>query len=561
MENPIRRNDSPRQSSLRRAAFGLLGATTRDNRQHIFALEEEKSLSLDPEQCAKARQNLTSPRSRLTCEIEWLPGVSPKRATDYCDYLDHDLAIYFKLTESEHGLVRANLLAAGLEMLSEDNSASYWFRQILAFVMVSDEMDPKTLMVILNEDRALAECAPIQSDDSVENALGARLRVFKDVIRTSLDRMDTTQMLCVIFNVVNEATESGNRRGPPLLDEVIDGYSLDARDFLEKEAENVTKIVETAKAAADQIHTILPLLDKLDKVISNWTEVAKPIQMSMKSRGLVHDLSSHVGYTIRSLVLTLVREANDIASAQKITVMLQEHFSQHPELADLIDNDVKQLNEMARTRSFDDLLIPIRTLCKEAAELADSDPTNADKQGQRIISFAPEVLMTAERNGVPADILAEVKDGAAYAISSCAIDFGNKTSKWKLCLTMLEAANIFASGSDALAHVQKNLEIVRQNVHLYGDLLPIDSAPSLFTFNGCGVKLYGNTEPDNASGSYMATYYLVLVLIPIFPICRYRVISTGGNGYRFLGKGRLRLFDKWHIAILIGIILFMFLQK
>ena len=42
--------------------------------------------------------------------------------------------------------------------------------------------------------------------------------------------------------------------------------------------------------------------------------------------------------------------------------------------------------------------------------------------------------------------------------------------------------------------------------------------------------------------------------IPIFPIRRYRVIDTGG-GYKFLGKAPLRTFDKWHIAVSIGIIL------
>ena len=57
----------------------------------------------------------------------------------------------------------------------------------------------------------------------------------------------------------------------------------------------------------------------------------------------------------------------------------------------------------------------------------------------------------------------------------------------------------------------------------------------------------------------MATYYFVFFFIPIFPIARYRVIPTGG-GYRFLGKGPLRTFDKWHIAISLGLIALMFFK-
>ena len=51
----------------------------------------------------------------------------------------------------------------------------------------------------------------------------------------------------------------------------------------------------------------------------------------------------------------------------------------------------------------------------------------------------------------------------------------------------------------------------------------------------------------------------LVFFIPIFPIARYRVIPTGG-GYRFLGKGPLRTFDKWHIAISLGLIALMFFK-
>lgn len=561
MENLIRRNDSPSQSALSRAAFGLLGATTRDKKPRILALEEEQSLSLDPEQCSKARQDLTTPRSRLAAELEWLPGLSPKRAFDYRDLIDQDLNSYFKLAVSESGLVRANLVAAGLEFLSEENSVNDWVEQILALVKATDEIDAAYLMVVLNEDRALAECPLIPSTEAVESELSSRVRIFRDIARASLDRLATAQMLKVVFKVVDVATDSGESRAPALLDELIDAYGLEARAFLEAEADNVSKLVESAKGASQQLATLKPLLDKLEKVVANWTQVAKPIQMSMKARGLVHDLSSQVGYAIRGLVLELVQEADDIASAKRLTNVLREHFAQFPELAELAESDVEQLDEIARRNSLIALLAPIRNLCKEAAQAANGEPAHADNHGQRIISTAPGLINAAEHNGVTPDMIRGVKDEVAYAICSCAVDYGNKTSRWQTCLAMLEAANIFANGAEALERLQKNLEVVRRNVRLYGDLTPIESAPSLYTINGCGVTLYGNTDPDPDSGSYMATYYFVLLMIPIFPICRYRVISAGGSNYRFLGKGKLRTFDQWHIAIAVGAIVFMFLQK
>ncbi len=80
------------------------------------------------------------------------------------------------------------------------------------------------------------------------------------------------------------------------------------------------------------------------------------------------------------------------------------------------------------------------------------------------------------------------------------------------------------------------------------ELQPIKSAPSLFTLNGFGFMLYGRGDVDADNDSYMTTHYLVFLFIPVAPLARYRVIRDG-NRYMFLGKGRLRTFDKVHLAI------------
>jgi hypothetical protein len=78
-------------------------------------------------------------------------------------------------------------------------------------------------------------------------------------------------------------------------------------------------------------------------------------------------------------------------------------------------------------------------------------------------------------------------------------------------------------------------------------------AVSHHLIDGVGFNLYGSTDKNPSNGSYMATYYFVFFFVRMFPVARYRVISTGG-GCRFLGKGPLRAFDKWHIAISVGLV-------
>jgi hypothetical protein len=126
------------------------------------------------------------------------------------------------------------------------------------------------------------------------------------------------------------------------------------------------------------------------------------------------------------------------------------------------------------------------------------------------------------------------------------------SSKWDEAIALLEEVRRLAHDREILERIEENLSTARQNHRLLGNLAPIG------TINGFGFAAYGNTDYDQDSGSYMATYYFVALFLPLFPICRYRVISTG-NGFRFLGKAPLRTFDKWHLAISIMGILLLFL--
>jgi hypothetical protein len=169
------------------------------------------------------------------------------------------------------------------------------------------------------------------------------------------------------------------------------------------------------------------------------------------------------------------------------------------------------------------------------------------------MNTAPQLISNLSAAKPGAEILSQGKDDIALTLMHCAVVYGNKTEKWKPCIAFLEEAFKYASSQEIKARIQKNLNMVRANDRLYGDLTPISSAPSLHTINGIGTTMYGSTDHDPASGSYLSTYYFVFFAIPIFPIRRYRVIPTG-NGYRFLGKAPLRTLDKWHIAISLGLI-------
>jgi hypothetical protein len=94
----------------------------------------------------------------------------------------------------------------------------------------------------------------------------------------------------------------------------------------------------------------------------------------------------------------------------------------------------------------------------------------------------------------------------------------------------------------------------------YYDTVPVEKAPALTTINGFGFKLYGRSELDPDNDSYMTTHYLTLMFIPVLPLARYRVIRDE-DSYAFVGKGKLRTFDKVHMGVFALLLLWFYLAN
>lgn len=203
----------------------------------------------------------------------------------------------------------------------------------------------------------------------------------------------------------------------------------------------------------------------------------------------------------------------------------------------------------------------IHSLCSPIIEKSNSSPGEANKIVVALLNeikpllnslylLSPSVTSFVER----------CHDEVAAILRECVVIYGNETDDWKECLSLCKEILPIAANTSMINRIEedatfikKNIEAEEKNERLFGNLKPIDKAPSLSTINGIGCTLYGSSDHDHETQSYLTTYYFVFFAIPIFPICRYRVIPTVG-GYRFLGKAPLRTFDKWHIAIFIGII-------
>lgn len=548
-------------SSLESNAFRWLGVTPLDDRGKIIEQAEERALHADPARCQKARADLTNPRTRLAVELAWFPGVRPEVATELLGRLSGD-PIATALRGKLPGLARCNLMSAALESVDTAQTPPSTLADFMrVFGEAVDRLDPGEILADVNRDRLVAGFPEVRDTTLVEEELTGLKKHYKAAMKAALDAMPSAMLIDTMTLLVERATQSGTRPAPALVDDFVDSYAIETQQVLDREEANLTPLIEGTRAAARSgASAVTPLLDKVEQVVRNWTRIAKPIQLSAMARGMAHPKSQGVAYALRRLGIDLHNDHSLTAQAERMTALLRELFAEVGEVAERLAEDAEALGKISEEKKFSELIGPLRALCKSAAEKAESLPAKADLGVSKLAAMAPDHLSKFGAAGVPATLLDQVSDEVAQAIVYCTAIFAKETNQWARSVEMISSAKRFAKTAQTRERIEEHRRILSRNADMYEGLVPVKSAPSLFTLNGFGVKLYGKTDHDAESDSYMATYYFVALFIPIFPICRYRVISDG-NAYRFLAKGPLRRFDHVHLAISIGLIAWMMLSK
>ena len=199
----------------------------------------------------------------------------------------------------------------------------------------------------------------------------------------------------------------------------------------------------------------------------------------------------------------------------------------------------------------------IRFCCAAAEKRADLVPENADQAALALLEETSQMLREIGfllPDGSPNR--AEAFDEVTKSALTCQIIYGNKTERWVKSRALLNQMLPLAGSPEVRKRVEANLKTVEGNIRyaeFFGKLRKIDAAPFLGRFLGIGFAVYGASKFHAETKSYMTTYYFTVLGIPIFPLRRYRVVSSA-NRYSFLGGEPLRTGDKWHLGISIALI-------
>jgi hypothetical protein len=332
--------------------FFLLSATTRDDRRRIVELADEKSLELDHEACQKARSDLTSPRTRLGAEMSWLPGVSPKKAAQLVGQLFQN-PMFIRMESGLPSLAHANLMAAVFKAVDSKHDPEDLSNFIQEMAYLVDEIAVDDIIRDINEDRIIAGFSEILAMEPVETELIERKRYFKNAIKDALNRLPPKSLVETMILAVDSITAGGEDSAPELIGDLVDSYEVETQGFLQKEAENVHKLIKKIRDFAPSGEdAVNPLIDKLVVVASNWDNVAQPIQLSAKARGIEHELSNKLAYSIRSLAIDLFKKYDMFMQAQRITSLLQELFAELPEIVERLEQDAEALQDIFQNRKL-----------------------------------------------------------------------------------------------------------------------------------------------------------------------------------------------------------------
>lgn len=199
----------------------------------------------------------------------------------------------------------------------------------------------------------------------------------------------------------------------------------------------------------------------------------------------------------------------------------------------------------------------IKILCASVTHKAEENPQQANQLLRSLLEKTMPWLQAIDILLPNSSVVREtLHDEVAETVRSCTVIYGNETADWKECLWLIEQTLKIAIGTSLRINLRKDqghIKKIIKDEEIFGNLKPIDKAPTLGSVFGLGLHVYGHTDIDVDTKSYLTTYYFTVLAIPLFPLCRYRVIPTAG-GCSFLGKVPLRTFDKWHLTISVAVI-------
>lgn len=335
-------------TSLLDSPFYLLRASVRDDRHALIEKAEERSLVADAELCNDARTTLTTPRLRLSAELNWLPGVAPRRAQSLADMAGRD-ALPIAEINGIPPLAACNLVAAWLTPQKTRNEKEV----AVALEVLSNRfhgIDTHELLLTINEDREAAGFPAVPGTDQIEDLLQARRADFARVMRDGLAQIDRPDS--VLSDIVRE--EIGGKDGTmtTLTSDLVAHYEVGVQQHLDGLRGHIETYCDRVATALNEVDSYSkkskPQIDDLDSMLRLWEELTRPLLLASASQGKEESNTRAVAAAMRRLTLQMVNEHGMVAEAKRLTDLQRELFSDLTLYSEQLEQDLTALDDLRK---------------------------------------------------------------------------------------------------------------------------------------------------------------------------------------------------------------------
>lgn len=338
-----------RNISLHKNPFYVLGVTVRDGRSRVVELSEERALVAEEDACRDAQNALINLRGRLIAEMRWLPGVSPRKASELAGGIGTGRPRI--ITDDLPPLARANVLASYLESLPRQTDTAEATTVILGLARAAEEVDVNEVLRDINEDRSVAGYQPVRDVNLVIEEFETCKRSYRSAAGAFLDKLPSQTIATLVDTLVDRSTEAGRHHVPAVIQGIVDMYETGAQTFMERELGNVKILLERASGAISLGEAnVGKIFDDIERVIFNFNEVVRPIQVTNHVNGSDHNPSLEIAQVVRNFAVGLHNEHGWLALPARITDHLTAAFPKLGLIQEAVSGDAEYLRRVAEER-------------------------------------------------------------------------------------------------------------------------------------------------------------------------------------------------------------------
>lgn len=328
--------------------FYIFNLSPLDGREKIIERIEEKSLFGDPGKYEASGAALLNPQRRLRAEINWFTETSPRKLNVALEALeDGDPGRTAEVGSLFSPWEEFNLITTSL-CHEESVSSHILAARITRIGNVFGLINKSRFIEKINANRKSAGF-PLTEMYSFEEAMSEKRGWLRDVIRAQLNKFSPKQLVQTVSLIVDAATGGGYNHAPVIIDDLVDLYEVESQGFFQKEMEAIERLIYEIRLAVEggKRHSVLLYLtDALGEMILNWNFVAAPIQISMKSRGLSHELDNVLAHKVRKLASDLAVKHEKFGLSLRINASLRRGFLESEEIMQEVEKDIENIKAL-----------------------------------------------------------------------------------------------------------------------------------------------------------------------------------------------------------------------